>query len=75
MSKNTSSSAFRKIDVDAFNEDNFKDEEGGPASTNAGPIDSAQLSSMMAQGKNVDALKTMLSQAPMGTKNQQEKVR
>lgn len=28
MSKNTSSSAFRKIDVDQYNEDNFKEDEG-----------------------------------------------
>ena len=27
MSKNTASNAFRKIDVDAFNEDNFRDED------------------------------------------------
>lgn len=35
MAKNTSSSAFRKIDVDQYNEDNFKEEE--PESAQIGP--------------------------------------
>ena len=29
MSKNTANSAFRKIDVDQYNEDNYKEEECG----------------------------------------------
>jgi actin related protein 2/3 complex subunit 5 len=29
MAKNTSSSAFRKIDVDQYNEDNYKEDECG----------------------------------------------
>lgn len=27
MAKNTSSSAFRKIDIDQYNEDNFREDE------------------------------------------------
>ncbi|KAH7979931.1 hypothetical protein HPB49_012049 [Dermacentor silvarum] len=38
MSKNTESSAFRKIDIDQYNEDNYKEEEGLDAqSPPAGP--------------------------------------
>lgn len=31
MAKNTASNAFRKIDVDQYNEDNYKEDEGGEA--------------------------------------------
>ena len=84
MSKNTASSAFRKIDVDAFNEDNFRDEDnnsGSAAGQTTAPsgggslTDAAALTSMLQSGKNVDALKAVLSQAPLGNKNQNEKVR
>ncbi len=75
MAKNTSSSAFRKIDVDAFNEDNFRDEDVGPASlSSSSGVGSDQIGAWLQEGKNVDALKAVLSQAPIGNKNQQEKV-
>ncbi|KAL9706506.1 hypothetical protein quinque_010024 [Culex quinquefasciatus] len=59
MAKNTSSSAFRKIDVDQYNEDNFRED------------DADQASGMI--GRNIDALKTVLQNAPLLCKNQQVK--
>lgn len=41
MAKNTSSSAFRKIDIDQYNEDNFKEDEAessGPTGPDEGEI-------------------------------------
>lgn len=41
MAKNTFSSTFRKIDVDLYNEDNFKEEDvdhGGPLGPNEDEI-------------------------------------
>ena len=43
MAKNTSSSAFRKIDVDQYNEDNFKEDDndlGGPVGPDENEITS-----------------------------------
>ncbi|XP_015516991.1 actin-related protein 2/3 complex subunit 5 [Neodiprion pinetum] len=70
MSKNTSSSAFRKIDVDQYNEDNFKEEEGDGGT--AGP-DENEIITLLGQGKNVEALISVLKSAPLGCKNQQVK--
>lgn len=76
MSKNTSSNAFRKIDVDQFNEDNFKDEDGSATSPNAGVSPGSDaIAGLLQSGKNVEALKSVLSSAPIGNKNQEEKVR
>ena len=82
MSKNTASNAFRKIDVDAFNEDNFKDDDGGVQAGGGGGggggtvggVGEAQIGAWIQEGKNIEALKAVLSQAPIGNKNQQEKV-
>lgn len=73
MAKNTSSSAFRKIDVDRYNEDNFKEDEID--SNGAVPFpDDSEVTKLLNQGKNIDALKLVLENAPLGSKNQQAKV-
>ena len=74
MSKNTLSSAFRKIDVDAFNEDNFKDEESASNSSSSSSADAGQVQQLLQGGKHAEALKMALANAPVGNKNQQEKV-
>ncbi|CAH1369494.1 unnamed protein product [Tenebrio molitor] len=71
MAKNTSSSAFRKIDVDQYCEDNFKEDDGdqgGPT----GP-DENEVNSLLQKAKQLEALKAVLSNAPLGSKNQQIK--
>lgn len=75
MAKNTSSSAFRKINVDQYNEDNFKEDEiDSNGTTYTGP-DDAEITKLLNTGKNVEALKLVLENAPLTSKNQQAKVR
>ncbi|KAJ8680245.1 hypothetical protein QAD02_016032 [Eretmocerus hayati] len=71
--KDTSGTAFRKIDVDQYNENNFKEEEadGGVAGP-TGP-DENEVLSLLSQGKNAEALISVLKSAPLGCKNQQVK--
>jgi len=71
MAKNTSSSAFRKIDVDQYNEDNFKEDDGDQGGQ-TGPNEN-EILTLLNQGKHAEALKTVLSNAPLGSKNQQTK--
>ncbi|KAH6944809.1 hypothetical protein HPB50_005298 [Hyalomma asiaticum] len=86
MSKNTESSAFRKIDIDQYNEDNYKEEEGLDAqSPPAGPDEqevnhllnqypfSVQFQCTCITGKTLDALKIILKTAPIGSKCQSVK--
>ncbi|KAL0274126.1 UNVERIFIED_CONTAM: hypothetical protein PYX00_006624 [Menopon gallinae] len=50
MAKNTLSSAFRKIDVDQYNEDNFReDEQSELQSPPAGP-DEGEVTQLLQQG-------------------------
>lgn len=48
MAKNTSSSAFRKIDVDQYNEDNFKEDETDSGSQQSGP-DENEITKLLAK--------------------------
>lgn len=74
MAKNTSSSAFRKINVDQYNEDNFKEDEIDSNGTTLTGPDDAEITKLLNQGKNNEALKLVLENAPLGSKNPQAKV-
>ncbi|XP_028135170.2 actin-related protein 2/3 complex subunit 5-C [Diabrotica virgifera virgifera] len=71
MAKNTFSSAFRKIDVDQYSENNFKEDETDSGGS-VGP-DETEVNNLLQKGKNFDALKVVLNNAPLGIKNQQIK--
>ncbi|XP_014681345.1 PREDICTED: actin-related protein 2/3 complex subunit 5-like [Priapulus caudatus] len=73
MSKATSSTKFRTVDVDQYNEDNYQDEQIEDASS-AGP-DENQVNQLLNMAKNVEALQVALKNPPIGSKNQAEKDR
>ena len=60
MSKNTSSSAFRKIDVDQFDEANFKDDEGPAQDSGFAGVSESEIANLLQLGKADDALKILL---------------
>jgi len=71
MAKNTSSSAFRKIDVDEYNEDNYKDDEHEPVSSSL--ISESEVNGLIMQQRFNEALHYCLSHAPLNEKNQEIK--
>jgi len=73
MSKNTANSAFRKIDVDQYNEDNYREEDGGEANSPPIGLDDKEITNLLNQGKNIDALKQVLRNAPITSRNQMVK--
>lgn len=67
MSKNTASNKFRKVNIDDFDPENFKDdtvegEEQGP--------NESEVNAFLAQSKNQDALEVILKNPPVGAKSQ-----
>jgi len=71
MSKNTSSNAFRTIDVDQYSEDNYKEEvDNDPIGDGA---NENEVTSLLNSNRQTDALKLVLSNSPLGSKNQQLK--
>jgi actin related protein 2/3 complex subunit 5 len=74
MSKNTASNKFRTVDVDQYNEDNFKDDDGEVVQEKKSGLSSSEVEALIQKGHNADALKAVLSSAPIGNKSQDEKV-
>ncbi|XP_014600515.1 PREDICTED: actin-related protein 2/3 complex subunit 5 [Polistes canadensis] len=71
--KDTSASAFRKIDVDQYSDNNFKEEDADAGSTGPTGPDENEILTLLSQGKNAEALISVLKSAPLGCKNQQIK--
>ncbi|XP_058807520.1 actin-related protein 2/3 complex subunit 5-A [Phymastichus coffea] len=71
--KDTSGTAFRKIDVDQYNENNFKEEDPDQGVTGPTGPDENEILSLLSQGKHAEALISVLKSAPLGCKNQQVK--
>ncbi|XP_034950921.1 actin-related protein 2/3 complex subunit 5-A [Chelonus insularis] len=70
--KDTPGTGFRKIDIDEYNENNFKEEDADGGSGPTGP-DENEILALLNQGKHAEALITALKAAPLGSKNQQVK--
>ncbi|XP_065205062.1 actin-related protein 2/3 complex subunit 5-B [Planococcus citri] len=75
MAKNTSSTTFRKIDVDQYNEDNFKIDESAETGVPSNFPDDAEITSLINQGKLDEALITVLKNAPMSVKNRNPQIK
>ncbi|XP_063862765.1 actin-related protein 2/3 complex subunit 5-C-like isoform X2 [Scylla paramamosain] len=74
MAKNTLSSEFRNIDVDQYNEDNYKDDDGEPQSPPIG-VEEATVVSSINSGNHADALKLLLTNAPVASKGKNEQAK
>merc|ERR1712096_452575 len=67
MSKNTNERAFRTVDGDLYNEDNYKEELDNEVDT--GTTDDNQINSLLNANKNVEALGLFLSGSPLNRKD------
>lgn len=71
MAKNTLNNQFRKIDVDQFGDDLFKEEDNMESSSPGSlTLDEKEITSMLNSGKQKEALKMAINSAPLGSKSQ-----
>ena len=59
--------AFRTVDVDLYNEDNYQEEQEAEDTSSA--FDTDAITSLLSSNKNVEALKLFLSSSPAGLKD------
>jgi len=73
MAKPSRNVAFRKVDVDAYSEDNYVEESVDETGV-TGPSD-AEVQGMLSKNRSADALQYVLANSPLNTKNQAVKDR
>ena len=59
--------AFRTVDVDLYNEDNYQEEQDVEDTSSV--LDTNQITSLLSSNKHVDALQLFLSSSPAGIKD------
>ncbi|CAD6196477.1 unnamed protein product [Caenorhabditis auriculariae] len=69
MAKNMQNTAYRKIDVDAFDPEKYDENEEGTETPGLGPDERAVVS-MLNTNRNLEALQASLLSPPFKTKNQ-----
>ncbi|CAG0881427.1 unnamed protein product [Cyprideis torosa] len=77
MAKNMQNSAFRKIDVDKYFEDVDVIDEDGQGDGQTPPVcpEEKEITSLLTQGRQQDALRLLLKGAPLRSRNRSLKVR
>lgn len=68
------STGFRKIDIDQYGDNVFKDEELNSLESPSG-VDEQEVKKLLQSGKKAEALRSLLSCAPINTRNQMIKDR
>lgn len=69
MAKNVESTAYRRLDVDALEEDKF---EEGEDNCNLSGVDEKTIDGLLQGNRNGEALHSVLQNTPVGTKISQE---
>lgn len=70
------STGFRKIDIDQYGDDVFKEEELNSLEPQSpAGVDEQEVKRLLQSGKKGEALRSILTSAPINTKNQQAKDR
>ncbi|CAD5118009.1 DgyrCDS6749 [Dimorphilus gyrociliatus] len=69
MSKNTSQSLFRKVDVDKYTNETYEDDTTADGGVQQGP-DQNQVFSLLQSNSNLEALRYILANAPVMVKSQ-----
>lgn len=67
MANSSTNRRFRQVDVDKYNDNNFEEDTG---ESDAKGLNQAEVLSLLNAGKNVEALKAVLANPPVSTKNQ-----